>query len=103
MFSFFKRWFQKSHESLEEALRNGAVIVDVRTEAEFERGHIAGSKNIPLTDIQIKADMIRKWNKPVVTVCRSGLRSAVATKILKAAGINVFNGGAWDQLNAGQG
>ena len=78
------------------------MILDVRSKAEFVQGHIAGSKNIPLADIEAKAEMIRKWNKPVVTVCRSGNRSAVAKNILKGAGIEVYNGGAWNQLPTNQ-
>ena len=102
MLTFFKRLFQKKNDGLAAALRNGAVIVDVRSKAEFGKGHIASSKNIPLADIEAKAEMIRKWNKPVVTVCRSGNRSAVARNILKGAGIDVYNGGTWNQLHTNQ-
>ena len=98
MFSFFKRFFQKSNEGLQQALQRGAVIVDVRTKPEFAEGHVAGSKNIPLNEIKLKTDMIRKWNKPVITVCRSGSRSAMAKGILQSAGIEVYNGGAWTNL-----
>ena len=98
MFSFLKRLLQKNNEGLEQAIQRGAVIVDVRTKPEFEQGHIAGSKNIPLNEIKLKTEMIRNWNKPVVTVCRSGNRSAIAQRILKTAGIDVYNGGAWNRL-----
>ena len=100
MISFLKQLFQKSGQGPEEALRNGAVIIDVRTKEEYRQGHIAGSKNIPLNEIKSKAEMIRKWNKPVVTVCRSGNRSSMAKGILKTAGIEVYNGGAWHSLEA---
>lgn len=98
MFSFFKRFFQKPNDGLEQALQNGAVIIDVRTKSEFDQGHVAGSKNIPLNEIKLKSEMIRKWNKPVVTVCRSGNRSAMAKSILKSAGLEVYNGGPWAAL-----
>jgi len=98
MFAFFKRLFQKNSEGVEQALQKGAVIVDVRTKSEFEQGHVAGSKNIPLNEIKLKTEMIRKWNKPVVTVCRSGSRSAMAKGILQAAGIEVYNGGSWTSV-----
>jgi phage shock protein E len=98
MFSFFKRLFKKSHEGIERALQNGVVIIDVRTKSEFNQGHAAGSKNIPLNEIKLKTEMIRKWNKPVITVCRSGSRSAMAKGLLQAAGIEVYNGGAWTNL-----
>lgn len=98
MLNFFNRLFGRPNAGLTAALRNGAAIVDVRTKAEFEKGHIAGSKNIPLAEVKLKTEMIRKWNKPVVTVCRSGSRSATARNILKSAGIDVYNGGAWNLL-----
>ena len=98
MLTFFKRLFQKNNEGLDKAIQSGAVIVDVRTKSEFGQGHIEGSKNIPLNEINSKIEMIRKWNKPVVTVCRSGNRSAVARNLLKNAGIDVYNGGGWNNL-----
>jgi phage shock protein E len=98
MLSFFKRLFQKNNEGVEQALQKGAVIVDVRTKSEYDQGHVAGSKNIPLNEIKLKTEMIRKWNKPVVTVCRSGSRSAMAKGILQSASIEVYNGGAWSNL-----
>jgi phage shock protein E len=98
MLSFLKRMFQNNNEGLADALQAGAVIVDVRTKAEFAQGHIAGSQNIPLDEIRLKTGLIRKWNKPVITVCRSGSRSASAKSILSAAGIQAYNGGAWTSL-----
>lgn len=83
---------------MEQIIQNGAVIVDVRTPQEYKQGHVEGSKNIPLNEIKLKADIVRKWNKPVITVCRSGNRSAVAKGILKSAGVEVYNGGAWTNL-----
>jgi phage shock protein E len=95
MFSFLKQLFQIPNDGITQALQKGAVIVDVRTKSEYEQGHVTGSKNIPLNEIKLKTEMIRKWNKPVVTVCRSGNRSAMAKKLLKAAGVDAYNGGAW--------
>ena len=99
MISFFKRFFKQSNKDVEQALLRGAVIVDVRSRSEFERGHIAGSKNIALNEIKLKTELIRNWQKPVVTVCQSGSRSALAKKILYASGIEVYDGGAWALLN----
>jgi phage shock protein E len=42
--------------------------------------------------------VIKKINKPVVAVCRSGNRSAIPVNVLKKAGIVAYNGGAWDML-----
>lgn len=98
MLSFLKNIFQNGTDGLADALQAGAVIVDVRTKAEYQQGHIAGSQNIPLDEIGLKTELIRRWNKPVITVCRSGSRSAMAKDILNAAGIQVYNGGAWTSL-----
>lgn len=98
MFNFLKKLFTRDNSAMEAALQNGAVILDVRTPAEYKQGHIQGSKNIPVNEVRLKVDMIRKWNKPVVTVCRSGARSGVAKNVLAAAGIEAYNGGAWTNL-----
>lgn len=98
MASFIKCLFKKTNDNIEQALQRGAVTVDVRTRSEFNQGHFAGSKNVPLSEIKMKAEMIRKWNKPVIMVCRSDSRSAIAKGVLQAAGIEVYNGGAWSNL-----
>ena len=81
-------------------LHNGAMIIDVRTEAEFKSGHIKNSRNIPLNIITGKIEELRNKEKPVITVCRSGNRSGMAQSVLAAAGIEAYNGGAWNQLEA---
>jgi rhodanese-related sulfurtransferase len=81
-----------------ELAENGAVIIDVRTSGEFSSGHIKSSINIPLDTISRQLNKIKKFNKPVITVCRSGSRSGMATGILKKQGIEAYNGGAWNTL-----
>jgi len=76
----------------------GALIVDVRSASEYKSGHISGSKNYPLDGLQGRIAELKKLNKPVITVCRSGARSRMARGILKNAGIEVYNGGAWFML-----
>ena len=80
-----------------ELVANGAQIIDVRTEAEYRGGHIKGSVNIPLNILQSKTSKIKK-DKPVITCCASGMRSASAKSILKAKGFDVHNGGGWMSL-----
>jgi phage shock protein E len=79
-------------------LDQGAIILDVRSPQEFASGHIEGSINMPLNTIVSKTASLTKMKKPVITVCRSGARSRLAQGILKSAGIETFNGGAWDVL-----
>lgn len=81
-----------------ELMKNGAQIIDVRTKEEFQSGHIRGAVNIPLQSI---AHNLKKINrqKPVITCCASGMRSASAKNILKANGFTeVHNGGGWMSL-----
>jgi len=100
--SFLKNLFVKTppvdYRSL---VNNGALIIDVRTRDEFKSGNIRGSVNIPLDEISRMVNDLRKKNKAVITCCRSGARSGMAKKILESAGIECYNGGAWDEL-AGQ-
>lgn len=77
----------------------GAVIIDVRSKEEFRSGHIKDSINIPLEQVKSYMPEFRKMKKPVITVCRSGARSGLACGLLKAGGIENYNGGAWDSLN----
>ena len=98
MLNILKALFPKEKSTIERALADGAVIIDVRTPDEFKSGHISGSQNIPLIEIRQKIPFIRGWNKPVITVCLSGGRSAVAKSVLAAAGIEAYNGGGWQEI-----
>ncbi|MEC3905412.1 rhodanese-like domain-containing protein [Tamlana sp. 2201CG12-4] len=75
-----------------------AIIIDVRTEHEYSQGAIPESKNIPLQIIPSKIQDIKNYNKPIITCCASGIRSANAASILKASNIEVINGGGWKSL-----
>lgn len=80
--------------------KEGAVIVDVRSQAEYANGHIKGSKNIPLPTLQKSQAILKDKNKTIITCCASGMRSASAKSILKSNGFtNVYNGGGWASLN----
>lgn len=98
MINFIKNLF-KSKTDFANLLKEGAVIVDVRTIGEYQAGHINGSKNIPLDMIKKEVENLKKLKKPVITVCRSGNRSGMAKSILASAGVEVYNGGAWNSLN----
>lgn len=83
----------------QQLIRQGAVIVDVRTKAEYNGGHIKGSKNIPLNSLGQNFKKKGKKDLPVITCCASGMRSASAKNILQSAGFEeVYNGGGWRNL-----
>ena len=100
MLTLLKRLFGGASFNYKELVNNGAIIADVRTASEYKAGHIPGSKNFPLDSIQTKIAELKKLNKPVITVCRSGTRSGMAKGILKSAGIEVYNGGPWTSLKS---
>ena len=84
---------------LAELVKNGAVIIDVRTKGEYAGGHVKGSINIPLDQLNSNLKKIKK-DDVVITCCASGMRSASAKSILKSSGYeNVHNGGGWMSLN----
>ncbi len=81
---------------IKKALENGAVIIDVRTPAEFAGGHPTGARNIPLKQLSGRVNEIKSLKKPVVLCCASGARSASAKAILSSAGIQeVHDAGGW--------
>lgn len=82
-------------------MKNGAIIVDVRSKGEYAGGHIPGSINIPLDQLPRNLAKLKDKNKPVITCCASGMRSASAKGILKANGyVEVYNGGSWFSLQS---
>ncbi len=81
-----------------EYIEQGSAVIDVRTKAEFEAGHLKGSINIPLDQIASRVDEIKKMKQPIVTCCRSGARSGSAARILNNKGIKAMNGGPWNGL-----
>lgn len=85
-------------ETIKEYLNKGAVVLDVRTLEEWNAGHIDGAKHIVLTTVPLNLDEIKSWNKPVIAVCKSGGRSGQATQFLSQNGVDVVNGGPWQNV-----
>ena len=73
-----------------EAVKNGAIIVDVRTPKEFKRKHISGAINVPIEEIMKNNIKIQK-NKELVLYCQTGSRSSVSAKFLTQQGWNVYD------------
>ncbi|MFN7911980.1 MAG: rhodanese-like domain-containing protein [Bacteroidota bacterium] len=77
---------------------NGGLIIDVRTREEYQQGHIKGSINVPLNVLMANLSKL-KTNKPIITCCASGMRSASAKSMLVSKGYKeVYNGGGWHSL-----
>jgi len=83
-----------------ELVKEGAIILDVRSKGEFAGGHIKGSINISVDTLKNNLAKLKNKNNPVITCCASGMRSASAKSILQANGYTkVYNGGGWSSLN----
>ena len=86
--------FSKSSESVIETLNSeevyeiiqdeSLIIIDVRTEEEYESGHIEKAINIPYTEIESKVNYDK--NQAIAVYCRTGVRSSEAAKTLEKMG-----------------
>jgi rhodanese-related sulfurtransferase len=83
---------------LPELKKQGALLVDVRSAAEFASGNAPGTVNIPLPELGNRLAEIPK-SAPVVLCCASGTRSGMASLVLKKNGYTqVYNVGTWGKL-----
>jgi rhodanese-related sulfurtransferase len=97
---FFSKLFSSGPKVDLKELAKTAVILDVRTPGEYKQGHIKGSKNAPLNELDKHLKGIDK-NQAIITCCASGMRSGSAKGALQAKGYtNVHNGGGWTSLKS---
>ncbi|CAD5267809.1 MULTISPECIES: rhodanese-like domain-containing protein [unclassified Imperialibacter] len=82
---------------LKQLVKDGAIIVDVRTKGEYTGGHVKGAINIPLQVLGNNLGKLKK-EKTIITCCASGMRSGSAKSLLKSKGYTVHNGGGWMSL-----
>ncbi len=74
-----------SREEARKLVDEGAQLVDVRADHEWEAGRIPGAKHVPLAEMNERTGEIAQ-DRPVVLYCRGGTRSSMATEALAAAG-----------------
>ena len=87
--------FRMVKARLPELLKQGAVVIDVRSAQEFAAAASPGSINIPLSELGKERSCLDR-EKPVVVCCASGTRSAAARMILRKNGFKVvLNAGPW--------
>ncbi len=80
-------------------VKQGAIILDVRSKGEYAGGHIKGSINISVDTLSSNLAKLKDKNTTIITCCASGMRSASAKGILKSNGYtDVHNGGGWNSL-----
>ena len=96
-FILLKRAGQISTKKALAHLKNGALVIDVRTPSEFSSGHLPSAINLPLDQIETTLPRRVKDKSQVILLhCQSGMRSGVAKKKLNALGYsNAFNLGSY--------
>ncbi len=100
MMGFLSNLFGGPKVDMRQLVKEGAVILDVRTPVEFNGGHVKGAINIPLQQIEKAVSKFKK-DQVIITCCASGMRSGSAKSFLKSKGFsNVHNGGAWTSLRS---
>ena len=82
-------------------INHGAIVLDVRKPDEFARGHVVGSRNIPMVDIDKRAGELPA-GKALIVVCANGSTAARAAGSLRKAGraeVFCMDGGlaSWQQ------
>ena len=103
LFGFLGRLGIKQISSRDLDQKKGMMLLDVRSNKEYEQGHIPGAVHVPLSDIGNKVKKLKK-DKELVVYCRNGSQSIWAIKRLMGMGYkNLYNlrGGynAWKRLH----
>jgi phage shock protein E len=85
-----------------EKLKNGALVIDVRSPGEFSSGHLAKAINIPVDEIEMALPKrVKDKNQVLLLHCASGMRSGVAKQKLKGMGYtNAFNLGSYGRAES---
>jgi phage shock protein E len=93
----FKRSSFVAEGTAQRLLREGALIVDVRTPEEFGAGHLPGAVNIPLGELRSEVPRrVPDKDKVLLLHCRSGARSGIGKQQLQGMGYaNVHNLGSY--------
>lgn len=98
--SILQTLFGKKEEvDYKELMKQGAIVLDVRSKEEFAGGHVKGALNIPVDVLGSQLTKIGSKDTYIIACCASGARSGMAKNILHTAGYtNVHNGGGWQSL-----
>jgi phage shock protein E len=80
---------QATMAQIKKQLKNGALVIDVRSEQEYRTGHFGGAVNIPYDQFETRISEIgNNKERPVIVYCYAGSRSAVAFGILRKNGFS---------------
>ncbi|MEM9680992.1 MAG: rhodanese-like domain-containing protein [Bacteroidota bacterium] len=90
---FLSFLFGSKTNKVSDYISKGAILLDVRTDSEYQNKHIEGSIHIPLQQLKQRVDEVKQLNQPIIAFCASGVRSEKATRFLKTEGVDCINGG----------
>lgn len=101
-FFLLKRAGQISARDARAHLKNGALVIDVRSPGEFNSGHLSTAINLPLDEIETALPpRVKDKNQVLLLHCLSGTRSGLAKNRLKSLGYtNVFNLGSYGRAKS---
>jgi rhodanese-related sulfurtransferase len=74
-------------------MNQGALVIDLRGKEAYDNGHIGDARNVPVAELESRADSLKKWrDKNVITYCDSGTSGANGARTLMKLGFTqVFN------------
>ena len=87
-------------KEIQDLIKSGVTIVDVRSREEFEQGHVTSSVNIPLNEVVARIDEFKSIEQPFLVCCLSGGRSEQATEYLQSMDIKCLDAGGWQQVKS---
>ena len=90
-------------ETFAARLADGAYVIDVRESREYRPGHVPGAQNVPLSLLPVRMNELPK-DRPVYVICQAGGRSAQATVLMRAVGIDATSvaGGTGEWIESGR-
>ena len=94
-----RRSGQVSLKEGSDLVKQGAMVIDVRTPAEFNSGHLSQAFNMPVDEIaSLLPDSVKDKNRVILLHCKTGLRSKKAKSALTNQGYtNVFDMGSYER------
>ncbi|MGA8043059.1 MAG: rhodanese-like domain-containing protein [Terracidiphilus sp.] len=97
LYFWFKRAGQISHKDAVQHLKHGAMLIDVRSGAEYIAGHLPNAVNMPLSEIRdLVPRKVKDKERVLLLHCQSGMRSGAARRQLRALGYtNAYNVGSY--------
>ena len=98
-FMLMRRAGQVPVKEGQELMKRGAMVIDVRTPAEFSTGHLSQAFNMPMDELEgMLPNQVKDKSRVILVHCQSGMRSKKAKSLLTRRGYtNVFDLGSYER------